>query len=161
LTKTDEVLLALGTTTSEYLKSVRPFRYQDKTYRLINNFLASHYMKCGICGNYPIVEVSVIRTEDGDRLNGGNSCIDRLTGQSVSKWFRNYRRKRKNIIQNRKYIDGLSSILASYNKKELHFQISGTDIEKLHRAFERMLKGLNPTRKQEQLVRWYTITAAR
>jgi hypothetical protein len=112
LAKTDYVLLALSRTISEFIQSVGSFQYEGKTYRLVDNFSASHYTKCGVCGNYQIFDVSVIRSEDGDRLNACNNCIDQITNWNVSGWFKTYRKKRKNIIENRKYIDGLSSVLA-------------------------------------------------
>jgi protein-arginine kinase activator protein McsA len=41
-------------------------------------------MKCDVCGNYPIFNVSVIRSEKGDRLNVCNDCIDQITNRTVS-----------------------------------------------------------------------------
>ena len=123
MTKTDDVLLALGKTFATYMKSVFPFQYKNKTYRLINNYVASPYTRCDICGNHPIIEVSVIRSEVGQQLRVGNDCIDRITTRRVSIWFKNYRRKRENVIRNRKYIDGLSLILNAYRRNELAFQI--------------------------------------
>ena len=112
-------------------------------------------MKCSVCGNYPIFDVSVIRSEDGDRLNACNSCVDQITNQNVSGWFKNYRKKRENIIENRKYIDGLSSILATYERTELSFQISREDVEKLRTTFVQMCNGLNPRTEQKQLAECY------
>jgi hypothetical protein len=88
-------------------------------------------MKCDVCGNYPIIDVSVIRNEDGGRLNACYNCIDRITNLNVSIWFKNYRKKRENIMENRRYIDGLSSILAAYERNELPFKISSEDVERL------------------------------
>jgi len=68
LTKTDDLLLALSRTIPEYIQEVGVFQYKGKTYRLVDNFASSQYMKCGVCGNYPIFDVSVIRSEDGDRI---------------------------------------------------------------------------------------------
>jgi hypothetical protein len=112
-------------------------------------------MKCGVCGNYPIFDVSVIRSEDGTILNLCNDCIDRITKRAVSGWFKTYRKKRENIIGNRKYIDGLSSILAAYERSELSFQISREDVEKLRKTFGQMCNGLNPGTEQKQLAECY------
>jgi hypothetical protein len=90
-----------------------------------------------------------------DKLRVGKECIDRITNQNVSKRFKEYRRKRKNVIANRSYIDGLASIMSAQRDKELLFQITEGDTDKLRKAFERMCKGLNPTRKQEQLAKCY------
>jgi hypothetical protein len=155
LAKTDDVLLALSRTISGCIQSVEAFQYKGKTYRLVGNFASSQYMKCGVCGNYPIFDVSVIRSEDGNRLNACNNCIDQMTNRAVSGWFKTYRKKRENIIENRKYIDGLSSILAGYGRNELSFQISREDVEKLRTTFVQMCNGLNPGIEQKQLAECY------
>ena len=108
-----------------------------------------------MCENHPIKYVSVIRSRDGPRLRVGNVCIDRLTNRKVSEWFRKFRTKRENVTRNRRYIDGLASILTAYRNSELAFQIPEKDLAKLQGAFRRMRNGLNPTRKQEQLAQNY------
>jgi hypothetical protein len=153
LAKTDDVLLALSRTIPGFIGSVGSFQYEGKTYRLVDNFAASQYMKCGICGNYPIFDVSVIRSEDGERLNVGNGCVDRITNQNVSIWFKTYRKKRENIIENRKCIDGLSSVLAAYEQND--FKISSEDVEKLRKTLVQMCNGLDPRTKQKQLAECY------
>ena len=153
MAKTDDVLLALSRTIPECIQSVESFQYKGKTYRLVNNFAASQYMKCSVCGNYPLFDFSVIRSEDGDRLNACNSCIDQITNQTVSSWFKTYRKKRENIIENRKYIDGLSSVLAAYEQND--FKISSEDVEKLRKTFVQMCNGLDPRTKQKQLAECY------
>ncbi len=67
-------------------------------------------MKCDVCGNYPTYEVSVIESENGKTLRMGNDCIDRLTGQSVSEWFRSFRRERESAMTNRENVDQQSLI---------------------------------------------------
>jgi hypothetical protein len=151
LAKTDDVLLALSRTIPEFIRSVGSFQYRGKTYRLVNNFASSQYMKCGVCGNYPIFDVSVIRSQDGDRLNACNNCIDQITNLVVSGWFKTYRKKRENIIENREYIDGLSLVLAAYEQNELSFKISSENVEKLRKTFVQMCNGLNPRTEQKQL----------
>lgn len=157
MTKTDEILLELNRTFAKYIRSVGQFNHESKTYKIANYFVSSHYMKCDVCGNFPKVSIFIIKS-DGDKLRVGNECIDRTTNQNVSKWFKDYRRKRKNVIRNRRYIDGLASILTAYRSSELPFQIPERDIEKLQKTFERICKGLNPTRKQEQLAKCYAAT---
>jgi hypothetical protein len=151
LAKTDDVLLALSRTIPEFIRSVGSFQYRGKTYRLVNNFASSQYMKCSLCGNYPIFDVSVIRSQDGDGLNACNNCIDQITNLVVSGWFKTYRKKRENIIENREYIDGLSLVLAAYEQNELSFKISSEDVEKLRKTFVQMCNGLNPRTEQKQL----------
>jgi hypothetical protein len=102
-----------------------------------------------------IIEVSVIRSEDGHRLRVGNDCIDSITNRRVSRWFKNCRRKRVNVIRNRKYIDELSLILKAYRRSELAFQITDCDVEKLSMVLERMINGLNPDRREEQMAECY------
>ena len=148
-------MLALSRTIPEYVRGVGSFQYKGKTYLLDNNFVSSHNMKCDVCGNYPIIDVSVIRNEEGGRLNACYNCIDRITNQNVSRWFKTFRKKRENILENRKYIDGLSSILAAYERKELLFKISSEDVEKLRKMYVQMCNCLNPGTKQKQLAECY------
>ena len=98
------------------------------------------------CSNHRIIGISVIRSSDGQNLHVENDCIDRMTNRRVTRWFKNYRRKRKNIKQNRKYIDALSIILTSYEGNKLRFQMPRENTEKLSKTFVRMCNGLNPTR---------------
>jgi hypothetical protein len=155
LTKTDDVLLELGRTFAAYMRSVSPFQYKNKTYRLINNYVALPYIRCDVCGDYPIFEVSVIESDGGERLRVGNNCIDRMAGRNVSEWFRSFRRKRESVIANRKYIDQLSLILNAHDRNELSFQITDGDVEKLRIILEQMCNGLNPTTRQEQIAECY------
>jgi len=148
-------LLALGKTISEYVSGIGSFQYEGKTYLLDNNFVPSHSMKCNVCGNYQISDVSVIRNEDGGRLNVCYNCIERITRENVSRWFNIYRKKRENIMENRKYIDGLSLMLAAYERNELSFTISSEDVEKLHKTYVQMCNGLDSTTKQKQLAEHY------
>jgi len=155
LARTDDILLELSRTLDAYLQSVFPFQYENRTYRLVNNFVAAHYMRCDVCGNHPIIEVSIIQSSDSQQLRVGNDCIDRITNRRVSEWVNDYRRKRQNVINNREYIDGLASILKAYERNELSFQISNGDVVKLREMFELLCNGLSPTTKQEQLADCY------
>jgi len=155
LTKTDDVLLELGRAFDAYLKSFFPFEYENKTCRLVNIYVASPWTRCDVCGNHPTKYVSVIRSSDGQRLRVGNKCIDRLTNRKVSEWFKKFRTKRENVTRNRRYIDGLDSILTACWNSELALQIPENEIAKLQEAFRRMCNGFNPTRKQEQLAEHY------
>jgi hypothetical protein len=112
-------------------------------------------MRCDVCGNHPIIEVSMIRSIDGQQLRVGNDCIDRITNRRVSEWVSDYRRKRQNVINNREYLDVLSSILKAYERNGLPFQISKGDVVKLQEMFELLCNGLSPTGKQEQLANCY------
>jgi hypothetical protein len=151
LAKTDDVLLALSRTIPGFIRSVESFQYKDKKYRLVDNFAASQHMKRSVCGNYPIFDVSIIRNEEGDRLNACNNCIDQITNRTVSGWFKTYRKKREIIMENRKSIDGLSSMLAAYEQNDLSSKIPSEDIEKLRKTFVQMCNGLNPRTEQKQL----------
>jgi hypothetical protein len=158
LTKADDVLQELNRRFAAYIKSIFPFQYEGKVYQLINNYVASPQMKCQVCGNYPIIEVSVIESEDYRQLRVGNDCIDRLTNRKISRWFKNYRRKRENVIRNRKSIDELSSVLTASQRNELAVQIRDCDFEILRLMFEKMVNGLNPNRKEEQIAECYIRT---
>ena len=155
MSKTDDVLMELSKSFAAYLKSVFPFQYEGKVYQLINNYVASPHMKCQVCGNYPIIEVSVIESEDYRHLRVGNDCIDRLTNRQVSSWFKNYREKRENVIRNRKYIDELSLMLTASRRNELAFQIRACDFETLRLMLEKMVNGFNPGRQEEQMAECY------
>ena len=155
MTKTDEVLLELSRTANDFIQSIGPFQYKDKMYNLIDNFAASKPMECGVCGNYPIYDVSIIRSEKGNRLNVGNECIDRIANHNISDWFKIYRKKRRNILDNRQYIDGLSTLLAGYSHNALSTQIPNEDFEKLWDTFIQMCNGLNPGTEQKQLADSY------
>ena len=58
-------------------------------------------------------------------------------------------------MENRNYIDGLSLVLAAYERNELSFMISSEDVEKLQKTYVQMCNGLNPTTKQKQLAEQY------
>jgi hypothetical protein len=139
-------LQELNATVPEYIKSVWQFQYENKTWRIVLHFVSPNYMKCDVCGNFPIIVVFVIRT-GGEKLNVSNECIDRITNRKVSKWFKDYRLKRKNIIRNRSYIDDVSSILAAYKNNKLPIQISKIDIEELQKMLGRMCNGKKPYKK--------------
>ena len=158
LIKADDVLQELNRRFAAYIKSIFPFQYEGKVYQLINNYVASLQMKCQVCGNYPIIEVSVIESEDYRQLRVGNDCIDRLTNRKISRWFKNYRRKRENVMRNRKYIDKLSLVLTASQRNELAVQIRDCDFEILRLMFEKMVNGLNPNRKEEQIAECYIRT---
>jgi len=105
LTKTDDILSELNKSVANHIKGVCPFQYKKKTYRLVDNYVAVPYMKCDVCGDYPTYEVSVIESQDGKTLRVGNDCIDRLTGENISEYFKTFRIRRENAIENRKSID--------------------------------------------------------
>lgn len=153
--KADDVLLELNRKFAAYIQSFSPFQHEGKVYQLVNNYVASPYMRCDVCGNYPLFEVSIIRSEDCQQLHVGNTCIDRLTNRKVSEWFKKHRKKRENIIKNRKYIDGLSLILNDSRRNGLTFPISDSDIKKISLVLEKMVNGLNPNRREEQIAECY------
>ena len=155
LTKSDDILLELNRRFAAYMKSVFPFQYEGKVYQLINNYVTLRHMRCDVCGTYPIFEVSIIRSEDGQQLTVGNNCLDRLTKLKVSGWFKNYRKKRENVIRNRKYIDGLSLILDGSLRNELDFKITDSDIKRISLLLEKLINGFNPDRRESQLADCY------
>jgi hypothetical protein len=157
LTKTDDVLLELSQTVASYTRSIPQFQYKNKTYRLTNNYVALPYMKCDVCGNYPTFEVSVIESDSGETLRIGNNCIDRLTGQSVSERFKNFRKKRNNIIANRKVIEQLSLMIDAHDREEPSFQIADVDVEGLRKMVEQMYNGLNLSTAQQKTVDCYIL----
>ena len=140
----------------EHFWTLAHFEISDVSLGMAENFRRDETIeKCDVCGNYPIIDVSVIRNEDGGRLNSCYGCIDRITNRNVSSWFKTFRKKRENIMENRKYIDCLSSILTVYEYEEFPFQISSEVVENLHKTYVQICNGLNSTTKQKQLAEHY------
>lgn len=149
LSRTDDVLLELDREVAVYLRGIPAFRHEQKVYRLIDNYVAVPQMRCAVCGEYPLFEVSIIESEDGTTpLHLGDSCIDNLTGQRVSDWFKSFRRKRDCVLANRKYVDQLSQLLEAYDKKELPFEITSGDIKTIRGILEQIYNGQNPPSSQ-------------
>lgn len=113
MTKTDDILMELNRAVATYLRGLQPFQYKNKTYRLIDNYVAVPYMKCDVCGDYPKFEISIIESSGGQRLQVGNDCINELTGQNVSEWFRIFRKKREIAMANREDLDQPALILTT------------------------------------------------
>lgn len=155
MTKIDDILLELSRTVAAHYKHVPQFQYNKETYHLIDNYTEVPYTKCAVCGEYPIFEVSVISSDHGKTLRIDNKCIDRLTGQNLSEWSRNNRKKRQNIIANRKYIDQLSSIIEAQNSSNSSLQLTLEDVDKLKIILEQLYTGFNLTSTQQQLVDSY------
>jgi hypothetical protein len=149
MSKTDDVLLELNREVAVYLSSIPQFKCENKVYRLIDNYVAEPQMRCAVCGEYPLFEVSVVESDDGStRLHLGDSCIDNLTSQGVSDWFKSYRRKRDCVLANRKYVDQLSQLLDANDKKELSFEITSVDIKKIRGILAQIYSGQNPPSSQ-------------
>jgi hypothetical protein len=155
LNRTDAILLDLRRTFAKFIESVSPFEYKNKTYRLIDSYVALPWTQCNVCGHHPIRDVFVIRSSDGKRLRVGSGCIDHITNRKIADYFRKYMRKCKNVIGNRRHIDGLALILTAYKRAELSFWISEDEIERLEKAYERMCNGYNLNREKRQFVEWY------
>jgi hypothetical protein len=152
LSRTDDALLDLDREVAVYLSGIPALRYKNKVYRLIDNYVAVPHMRCAVCGDYPLFEVSVIESEDGTtRLRLGDSCIDNLTGLGVSDWFKSFRRKRSCIMANRKYVDQLSLIIDVYDEKKLLSGLTSGDIEKLRGILEKICNGHDPSTSQMQM----------
>jgi hypothetical protein len=162
LTKTDDILLKLNRSVADYMRRIHPFEYKSKTYRLIDNYVAVPNMMCDVCGDYHELEISIIESAYGHTLHVGDDCIDHLTGQKVSEWMKNFRKKRENMIANRKYIDQLTMILEAYDRKDPSVQVPEEDAKKLRATLSQLSNGLNLTAKQQQLADAYltvTVTA--
>ena len=153
MSRTDDVLLELDREVAVYLRGIPAFRHEHKVFRLIDNYVAVPQMRCAVCGEYPLFEVSIIESEDGStRLHLGDSCIDNLTSKRVSDWFKSFRRKRDCVLANRKYVDQLSQLLEAYDKKELPFEITNGEIKKIKGILEQIYNGQNPPSSQMDMV---------
>jgi hypothetical protein len=148
---TDDILLELNRTVADYMRHIHPFKYKKKVYRLIDNYVATPAVRCDVCGDYPEWEISIIESDHSPTLHVGNVCIDFLTGQSVSEWMKNFRKKRVNIISNRRCIDQLTMILDAHERRDSSLQVPEGNTKELRVMLDQMSKGLNLTSKQEQL----------
>jgi hypothetical protein len=162
MSKTDDVLLELNRGVAAYLRSISPFRYKKQRYRLIDNYVATPTMRCDVCGGYPEWEISIIESDDGHTLHLGNVCIDRLTEQDISGWMKEFRKKRENIMANRKCIDQLTKILEAYTQRASSVQVTEEGAKKIRKLLEQIVKGENLTVKQQETAEAYltlTVTA--
>jgi hypothetical protein len=156
LSRTDDALLELAREVAVYLSDIPAFRYENTMYRLIDNYAAVPQMRCDVCGEYPLFEVSVIESEDGStRLHVGDSCIDSMTGQRISDWFKSFRRKRSCIMANRKYVDQLPLILDAYDEKKPRSMLTPRDAEKLRGILEQVCKGYDLSTNQVQVADYF------
>lgn len=152
MSRTDDVLLELDREVAVYLGGIPAVKYENTVYRLIDNYVAVPHMRCAVCGEYPLFEVSVIESIDGStRLHLGDSCIDNLTGQIVSDWFKNFRKKRESVLANRKYVDQLSQLLDAYAKKETSVELTSDDTEKIEYILKQIFNGKNPPSSQMEI----------
>lgn len=156
MSRTDDALFELDREVAAFLSGIPAFRYENKVYRLIDNYVAVPHMRCAVCGEYPLFEVSVIESEDGStRLHLGDSCIDNLTGQRVSDWFKSFRRKRNCIMANRKYVDQLPLILEAYDEKKPLLALTHMDTEKLRGILEQIFNGNDLSTSQMQMADYF------
>ena len=152
---TDNILFRLGRENATYLEEVVSIYYKDKSYRLAYFFQTAQCLRCGICGSCPITEIFVIKSENGEIKKIGKNCVNRLTNMEVSKWFRNYKKRRKNIINNSKKIECLSGLLKTCKNCGLSGNIPFEEVEKIRVMLERMVKGLELDWQQEALAESY------
>ena len=151
-----QCLEQLESSIPEYIKSVGTFQWENETFELIGHYFSPIYEKCEVCGHYPIREIFLIQnTKTKEKFKVGNRCIDKITNQKISKWFRNYHKRQKTIIKNKKWINAVSGILEAYENEELPIYISQKGIERLEKMLKRMCEGYNPTKTQLRLASYY------
>jgi hypothetical protein len=97
----------------------------------------------------------VIRSDDGEEMHVCKECIDLITNRKVSEWFEEYETKRDNVTSNRRYINGIASILAAHDRNHLVSNMSENDVNRLKNTLEHMCNGFNATGPQEQLSECY------
>lgn len=130
----EDCLRRLEAKIPDYIKSVGSFQYENETCTCTGIYDAAIMQKCQACGHYPIREVFVVTNTKGESFNVGNVCINRITNQKISQWYKTYRRKRANLEKNKHIIEKLSNI----NTPEAN-QIQA-----------RLCHGFNPTKKQRK-----------
>ncbi|MDI9578428.1 MAG: hypothetical protein IAX22_08200 [Candidatus Bathyarchaeota archaeon] len=152
MTKIDDVLLELNRSVNTYMKSIPIFQYNNAPYRLIDNYSASPYVRCDVCGCYPVTVVSVLEGSDSRKLRLCNQCIDILAGQRISECFNVFRAKRQNILFNRKLIDQLSLMLDDNIHADTNLQLKKSEFKDLQKILKHLCDGQNLTSSQIQLV---------
>jgi len=152
LTKIDDVLLELNRSVTTYMKNIPIFQYNNESYRLIDNYFASPYVRCDVCGCYPVTEVSVLEGSDGRKLRLCNQCIDILAGQRISESFNVFRAKRQNILFNRKLIDQLSLMLDNNINADTKLQLKKSEFKELQKILKHLCDGQDLNSSQMQLL---------
>jgi hypothetical protein len=154
--KSEEFLAELEDGIPEYIKSVGSFQYESETYSLVRHYRSDIYSTCQICGHERIIDIYVVMDSSGKNWRVGNVCIDRISSQKISGWFKSYILKRDNIEKNAPLIDEVAEILEDYENRVLPTYISEVGIERLKKMLDRMHRGLDPLQKTIKLARYYT-----
>ena len=152
MTKIDDVLLELNRSVTTYMKSIPIFQYNNDSYRLIDNYSASPYVRCDVCGCYPVTEVSVLEGSDSRKLRLCNQCMDILAGQSISECFNVFRAKRQNILFNRKLIDRLSLLIDNNIHADTKSQLKKSEFKELQKILKYLCDGQSLNSSQIQLL---------
>ena len=152
MTKIDDVLLELNRSVTTYMKSIPAFQYNNASYRLIDNYSASPYVRCDVCGCYPVTVVSVLEGSYGRKLRLCNQCIDILAGQRISDCFNVFRAKRQNILFNRKLIDRLSLMLDNNINADTKLQLKKSEFKELQKILKYLCDGQSLNSSQIQLL---------
>jgi hypothetical protein len=126
----------------EYIKQVGTFQYENETYALTGYYIADLYEQCQICGHPKIREVYVVTNTKGESFLVGNICINSISNQKISKWYKEYRRRKETLTKNKHILDAIDKFPEPFSHQDVINPIQS-----------RICKGFNPTRKQLKVLK--------
>lgn len=147
----EECLERLDEKIPEYVESIGNFRYENETYTLTNYYVSDLHKQCQICGHSPIREIYVVTNTKGETFIVGNVCINTISNQKISKWYKEYRRRRESLQKNKHILDAIDKFPDKW-KYEMQ--------KKLNPIESRICKGYNPTKKQREYLKCLLNTSA-
>jgi len=140
----EQCLKRLDEKIPEYIKEVGAFQYENETYTLTDCYIADPHEQCQICGHFPIREAYVVTNTKGEAFIVGNVCITRISNQKISKWYKEYRRRKETLQKNRHILDAIDKFP---NERKYEIQKEWNPIE------ARICKGHNPTKRQREYLK--------
>lgn len=155
MTKTDELLRQLEDSIPEYIKSIGSFQCRNDAWTLTGHYTTKRLLSCQICGHTPIIDVYVIKSTRGQKLNVGNVCINNIVKQKIGRWFKQHLAKKVFIKKYRPMIDVVDMIITHYENGTLPIPISELGIERLRKMLQRMSGGVKPLDKTVKLALYY------
>jgi hypothetical protein len=140
----DRCLKRLDERIPEYIKNVGNFQYETETYTLTDYYISDLHEQCEICGHFPIREIYVVTNTKGETFIVGNVCINTISNQKISRWYKEYRRRRETLQKNKHVLDAIDKFPDKWN-----YEIQ----KKLNPIETRICKGHNPTKKQREYLK--------
>jgi hypothetical protein len=140
----EQCLKRLDEKIPEYIKEVGNFQYENETYTLTDYYISDLREQCQICGHFPIREVYIVTNTKDESFRVGNICINMISNQKISSWYKEYRRRRETLQKNKHILDAIDKFP---DKRKYEIQKEWNPIE------TRICKGYNPTKKQREYLK--------